>query len=55
MYGPYTNEELLGRAFAGRRAGLQLATRFGIVRDPADATRRRLDGSPANVRRSVEA
>jgi len=54
MYGPYTNEELLGRFLKGRRARVQLATKFGIIRDPADPAARRLDGSPANVRRSIE-
>ena len=35
MYGPYTNEELVGRAIAGRRDEVVLATKFGIVRDPS--------------------
>jgi aryl-alcohol dehydrogenase-like predicted oxidoreductase len=34
MYGPYTNEELVGRAIRGRRDEVQLATKFGIVRTP---------------------
>src|SRR3982750_3247668 len=34
MYGPYTNEELVGRAISGRRDEVQLATKFGIVRTP---------------------
>ncbi len=54
MYGPYTNETLLGRFLVGRRAQVQVATKFGIVRDPNDPTRRGLDGSAANVRRSIE-
>ena len=54
MYGPYANEELLGRFLKGRRGQVELATKFGIVRDPADPTRRGLDGSAANVRRSIE-
>ena len=54
MYGPYKNEELIGRFLKGRREKIVLATKFGIVRDPADATRRLLDGTPANVRRSIE-
>jgi aryl-alcohol dehydrogenase-like predicted oxidoreductase len=54
MYGPYANEELLGRFLKGRRGQVELATKFGIVRDPADPTRRVLDGSAANVRRSIE-
>jgi aryl-alcohol dehydrogenase-like predicted oxidoreductase len=54
MYGPYKNEELLGRFLAGRRDKVVLATKFGIVRDPNDPTRRLLDGTPANLRRSIE-
>ena len=52
MYGPHTNEELVGRALAGRRDGVVIATKFGIL--PGDDGGRRLDGSPENVRRSVE-
>jgi len=54
MYGPHTNEELVGRAIAGRRDQVQLATKFGIVRDPNDPTKRGQDGSPAYVRRACE-
>lgn len=54
MYGPYTNEELLGRALEGRRQQVELATKFGVVTDPVDTSKRSLDGSPANVRRSIE-
>jgi aryl-alcohol dehydrogenase-like predicted oxidoreductase len=54
MYGPHTNEELVGRAIAGRRDEVFLATKFGIVRDPDDAARRRIDGSPAYVREACE-
>ncbi len=54
MYGPYKNEELIGRFLKSRREKIVLATKFGIVRDSADATRRLLDGTPANVRRSIE-
>jgi len=53
-YGPYTNEELLGRFLKGRREKVQLATKFGIVRDPNDASKVSFDGSPANLRRSIE-
>jgi aryl-alcohol dehydrogenase-like predicted oxidoreductase len=54
-YGPFTNEELLGRALAGRRAEVQLATKFGIrfAPTPESPTNRELDGSPENVRRSI--
>ena len=54
-YGPHTNEELVGRAIRGRRETVVLATKFGIVRDPAEPLRRGIDGSPAYVRRSCEA
>lgn len=54
MYGPYTNEELVGRAIKGRRNRFVIATKFGIVRDPNDPARRGVDGSPAYVRKSVE-
>src|SRR5476649_1585492 len=53
MYGPYTNEEMVGRAIADRRDKVFLCTKFGIVRDPG-ATKPRYDGSPANVNRSIE-
>ncbi len=40
MYGPFTNEELVGRALKGKRDKVVLATKFGIVRDQADPTKR---------------
>ncbi len=54
MYGPYTNEELVGRAIAGRRDEVVLATKFGIVRDADDPTRRSIRGDADYVRRSCE-
>ena len=54
MYGPYTNERLVGRAIAGRRDDVVLATKFGIVRDPDDAHARGVDGSPEYVRQACE-
>jgi len=54
-YGPHTNEVLVGRALKGRRDKFFLATKFGIVRDPADPARRGVNGSPAYVRSSAEA
>jgi len=54
MYGPHLNEELLGRFLKGKRQQVQVATKFGIVRDPDDPTKRKVDGSAANVRRSIE-
>ena len=54
MYGPYTNEELLGRFLKGRRDKVELATKFGIRLDPSNPGARALDGTPENVRRSIE-
>jgi aryl-alcohol dehydrogenase-like predicted oxidoreductase len=54
MYGPYTNEELVGRAIKGKRDQVIVATKCGIVRDPNDPTRRGFDGSPAYIKSSVE-
>jgi aryl-alcohol dehydrogenase-like predicted oxidoreductase len=54
IYGPHTNEELVGKALKGRRGKFFVATKFGIVRDPANPERRGVDGSPAYVRVSVE-
>src|SRR2546421_9700542 len=45
-YGPHTNEELVGRAIRGRRDDIILATKFGIVRDPANPTARAVNGKP---------
>jgi aryl-alcohol dehydrogenase-like predicted oxidoreductase len=55
MYGPLTNERLVGRAIADRRDQVVLATKFGIVRDPDDPRNRRIDGSPEYVRTAVDA
>lgn len=54
MYGPYHNEELLGRALKGVRSKITLATKFGIVRDPGDPSRRGVNGKPDYVKRSCE-
>lgn len=54
IYGPYTNEELVGRAIKGRRERVFLATKFGIVRDPAQPAARGINGRPEYVRASVE-
>jgi aryl-alcohol dehydrogenase-like predicted oxidoreductase len=54
MYGPYTNEELVGRAIKGRRNEFVIATKFGIVFDPADPTKRSINGRPEYVRSAVE-
>jgi len=54
MYGPYTNEELVGRAIKGRRQVVVLATKFGIVRDPTNAMVRSISGKPEYVRQACE-
>ena len=56
LYGPETNEELLGRALKDRRDEVVLATKFGIRPAPTsdEPNRRVVDGSPDNVRRSIE-
>ncbi|TGE24112.1 aldo/keto reductase [Hymenobacter aquaticus] len=54
MYGPYLNEELVGRAFQGRRQQVVLATKFGIQRDPNDPTKRGVNGRPEYVRQACE-
>ncbi len=52
MYGPHTNEVLLGKALKDRRDEAFIATKFGINRQPDGSAI--TDGSPANVRRAVE-
>jgi aryl-alcohol dehydrogenase-like predicted oxidoreductase len=54
IYGQGRNEQLLGRAFAGRWHQIVLATKFGPQRDPATGAFVGVDGSPANVRASCE-
>jgi aryl-alcohol dehydrogenase-like predicted oxidoreductase len=54
VYGPFTNEELLGRFLRGRRQKVVLATKFGILRDPGNPERRGVSGKPEYVRRSCE-
>lgn len=54
MYGPYTNEELVGRAIRDRRGDAFLCTKFGIVRDPNDPAKRGINGRPEYVRQSCE-
>ena len=53
VYGPYTNEQLVGRAIAGRRDSVVLATKFGIVRG-SDPQARGVNGRPEYVRASCE-
>lgn len=57
MYGPHTNEQLLGRWLRGapqRRSQVFIATKFGIVRSPDDPQARGVDGRPEYVRKAVE-
>ena len=54
MYGPVTNERLVGRAIADRRDEVVLATKFGVERNAEDPTRRGINGSPAYVRAACE-
>jgi aryl-alcohol dehydrogenase-like predicted oxidoreductase len=53
MYGPFTNEQLVGRAIRDRRDSVVLATKFGVVRSD-DPTYRAVNGSPEYVRASCE-
>jgi aryl-alcohol dehydrogenase-like predicted oxidoreductase len=53
IYGPYTNEELIGRAIRGRRDQVVLATKFGMV-SHSGAGPGALDSSPANIRTAID-
>jgi len=55
VYGPHTNEELVGRAIKGKRDRIVLATKFGIVRDPSNPNARGVNGKADYVKRSCEA
>jgi len=55
IYGPYSNEELVGRALQGRRSQAVLATKFGFVTDREKAKTRRIDGRPEYARASCDA
>ncbi|EIL89103.1 aldo/keto reductase [Rhodanobacter sp. 115] len=55
MYGPHINEELVGKAIKGHREQAFIATKFGIMRDPANPTARGVNGSPEYVRASCDA
>lgn len=55
MYGPFTNEQLVGRAIASRRDEVVLATKFGIVRSATDPTVRGFNGRPEYVRSACDA
>lgn len=51
VYGPYVNEELVGRAIKGRRDDVVLATKFGLV---SHTGRAGMDGTPANIRAAID-
>ncbi len=55
VYGPFKNEELVGRAIRGKRDRLVIATKFGIVRDPNDPNARGVNGRPEYVRKACDA
>jgi aryl-alcohol dehydrogenase-like predicted oxidoreductase len=55
MYGPFTNEELVGRAIRDRRDRVVLATKCGIVREPGKPRVRGLDGRPEYIRAACDA
>ena len=55
MYGPHTNEQLVGKAIADRRERAFLATKFGIRLDPSDPQARGVDGRPEYVQAACEA
>ena len=54
VYGHNTNEQLVGRAIAGRREQFEIATKFGFVIGPDVPSGRATDGTPENVRRACE-
>jgi aryl-alcohol dehydrogenase-like predicted oxidoreductase len=54
MYGPHSNEQLLGRALRGHREEVIIATKFGILRDPAKPDYRGISGKPDYVRKACD-
>ncbi len=54
VYGPYKNEELVGKAIRGKRDELIIATKFGIVRDPGNPQARGVSGQPEYIRKACE-
>ncbi|HKZ10076.1 MAG TPA: aldo/keto reductase [Rhodanobacteraceae bacterium] len=55
IYGPHTNEVLVGKAIRERRDEVFLATKFGIMRDPEESTKRSVNGRPDYVRTACDA
>jgi aryl-alcohol dehydrogenase-like predicted oxidoreductase len=54
VYGPYKNEELVGKAIRGKRDQLIIATKFGVVRDPANPQARGVSGRPEYIHKACE-
>jgi aryl-alcohol dehydrogenase-like predicted oxidoreductase len=54
MYGPHTNEELIGKAIIGKREQVFLASKFGIVRDPSNPGARGVNGRPEYIRDAID-
>ncbi|NWE38582.1 aldo/keto reductase [Pseudomonas yamanorum] len=54
MYGPHTNEALIGKAIAGKRDQVFLASKFGIVRDPSNPALRGVNGRPEYIRSAID-
>lgn len=55
VYGPHTNEELLGRTLAGQRERIVLATKFGLIREPDKPQFNEVNGRPEYVQRACDA
>jgi aryl-alcohol dehydrogenase-like predicted oxidoreductase len=55
MYGPFTNEQLVGRAIKGHREHVTVATKFGIRRSADDPTKRSVQGDAAYVHQACDA
>ncbi len=54
IYGPHSNEALIGKAIAGKRDHVFLASKFGIVRDPANPALRGVNGRPEYIRNAID-
>ncbi|MFL1492544.1 aldo/keto reductase [Pseudomonas antarctica] len=54
MYGPHTNEALIGKAIAGKRDQVFLASKFGFVRDPSNPASRGVNGRPEYIRTAID-
>ncbi|HEY8936851.1 MAG TPA: aldo/keto reductase, partial [Cyclobacteriaceae bacterium] len=55
IYGPFLNEELVGKAIKGKRHQVTLATKFGIIRDPKNPSARGINGKPDYIKSASEA